>query len=56
MGGFSVNRCQRQNSATLAGHVSGANRADDRKVLMGPSPMPFDRVLHHLVLIDVGTD
>jgi hypothetical protein len=52
MGGFSVNRCQRQNSATLAGHVSGANRADDRK----PSPMPFDRVLHHLVLIDVGTD
>jgi hypothetical protein len=52
---FSVNQCRCQNSATLAGHVSATNQADDCELLMGTSPMPFDRVLHRLAPIDAGT-
>ena len=37
---FSVSRCRCQNSAALAGHVSGANQADDCELLMGTSRCP----------------
>ena len=54
MAGFQCQSVSCQKSAALAGHVLDANRADDCKVLMGRSPMPFDRVLHRLALIDTG--